>query len=64
MSRYTNIHGEKMNRVEIAEMDAADDAHERKHEKRCVCGKTVDEDHRLVAAYGAWCCPDRIGGKS
>lgn len=27
----------------------------------CVCGKPRDENHRPVAAYGAWCCPDRIG---
>lgn len=26
----------------------------------CVCGKTVNDEHRLVAAYGAWCCPDRL----
>lgn len=26
----------------------------------CVCGKAVNDAHRLVAAYGAWCCPDRL----
>jgi len=26
----------------------------------CVCGKRVNDAHRLVAAYGAWCCPDRL----
>lgn len=26
----------------------------------CVCGKPVNDAHRLVAAYGAWCCPDRL----
>jgi hypothetical protein len=26
----------------------------------CVCGKAINEEHCLVAAYGVWCCPDRI----
>ncbi len=30
---------------------------------RCVCGKPIDAAHRQVAAYGSWCCPDRIGVK-
>lgn len=30
-------------------------------EPLCACGKRQNSDHRPIAAYGGWCCPDAIG---
>lgn len=46
---------------ELTHLRDADHASERLLAALCACGKTFGSDHRPVAAYGGWVCPDAIG---